>query len=49
VRALETGEITVARYARLHPLASKRELRIAEITHELRIGELFGPMPTSTR
>lgn len=41
MRALETGEIAVADYTRLHSLASKRELRFAEITHELNIGGLF--------
>lgn len=41
MQAMETGEITVAEYARLQPLASERELRFAEITHDLRIGELF--------
>lgn len=41
MRAMETGEITVAEFARLHPIASERELRFAEISHELRIGELF--------
>ena len=41
VRAMETGEISVAEYARLHPLASARELRFAEIAHELNIGSLF--------
>ncbi len=40
-QAMETGEITVADYARLQPLASERELRFAEITHELNIGGLF--------
>jgi hypothetical protein len=41
MRAMETGEITVAEFARLQPIASERELRLAEISHELRIGELF--------
>lgn len=41
IRALETGEITVAEYSRLHPLASERELRFAQIAHELNIGGLF--------
>ncbi|WP_182179264.1 hypothetical protein [Methylobacterium radiotolerans] len=40
LRAMEAGEIAVSEYARLHPIASERELRIAEITHELRIGQL---------
>jgi hypothetical protein len=40
-RAMEAGEITAAEYARLHPLASERELRFAEIAHDLRIGSLF--------
>lgn len=41
MRAMETGEITVAEFARMQPIASERELRLAEITHQLRIGELF--------
>ncbi|KQS64024.1 hypothetical protein ASG32_31185 [Methylobacterium sp. Leaf361] len=41
MRAMETGEITVTEFARLQPIASLRELRFAEIAHELRIGELF--------
>jgi hypothetical protein len=41
MRAMEAGEITVAEFARLQPIASLRELRFAEIAHELRIGELF--------
>ncbi|MBP28141.1 hypothetical protein [Methylobacterium sp.] len=41
LQAMEAGEITVSEYARLHPIASERELRIAEITHELRIGQLY--------
>ncbi|MGE8131590.1 hypothetical protein ACQKQD_31985 [Methylobacterium sp. NPDC080182] len=41
MRAMEAGEITVTEFARLQSIASERELRFAEITHELRIGELF--------
>lgn len=41
MRAMEDGEITVAEFARLQPIASERELRLAEIAHELRSGELF--------
>lgn len=41
LRAMETGEITVAEFARLQPIASERELRFAEIAHELNIGGLF--------
>jgi hypothetical protein len=41
MQAMEAGEITVAEFARLQPIASERELRLAEIAHELRIGELF--------
>ncbi|WCS28887.1 hypothetical protein LOK46_32365 (plasmid) [Methylobacterium sp. NMS14P] len=31
----------MAEFARLQPIASERELHLAQITHELRIGELF--------
>lgn len=40
-RAMEAGEITVAEYIRLQPIASERELRFAEIARELNIGGLF--------
>ena len=40
-RALETGELTPAECARLYPLATERELRMAEIEHELNLGGLF--------
>lgn len=39
-RAMETGEITPAECARLYPLATERELRMAEIEHELKLGAL---------
>lgn len=39
--ALETGELTPAECARLYPLATERELRMAEIEHELNLGGLF--------
>jgi hypothetical protein len=41
MQALELGEIGADEYARLHSLASERELRFAEITHELSIAPLF--------
>jgi hypothetical protein len=41
MRAMTAGEITVAEYARLYPIASERELRFAQISHELNIGGLF--------
>ncbi|MGE8128926.1 hypothetical protein ACQKQD_18295 [Methylobacterium sp. NPDC080182] len=40
-KALETGELTPAECARLYPLATERELRMAEIEHELNLGGLF--------
>lgn len=40
-RALETGGISVAEYARLHPMASERELRLDQIGHELNTAALF--------
>lgn len=40
-KALETGELTPAECARLYPLATERELRMAEIEHELNLGSLF--------
>ncbi|MBE7202792.1 MAG: hypothetical protein INR70_34030 [Parafilimonas terrae] len=40
-RALETGELTPMECARLYPLATERELRMAEIEHELNLGGLF--------
>lgn len=39
-KAMESGEITPAECARLYPLATERELRMAEIEHELKIGAL---------
>jgi hypothetical protein len=41
MQAMAAGEITVTEYARLHPIASDRELRFAQISHELNIGGLF--------
>ena len=41
MQAMAAGEITVVEYARLHPIASERELRFAEISHELNLGGLF--------
>lgn len=41
MRAMTAGEITVAEYARRYPIASERELRFAQISHELNIGGLF--------
>ena len=40
-KALETGELTPAVCARLYPLATERELRMAEIEHELNLAGLF--------
>ena len=40
-KALETGELTPAECARVYPLATERELRMAEIEHELNLGGLF--------
>ncbi|SDA18461.1 hypothetical protein SAMN02799622_02036 [Methylobacterium sp. UNC378MF] len=40
-QALEAGDITVSEYVRLHPLASERELRFAQVAHELNLGSLF--------
>lgn len=40
-KALETGELSPAECARLYPLATERELRMAEIEHELNIAGLF--------
>ena len=40
-KALETGELTPAECARFYPLATERELRMAEIEHELNLGGLF--------
>jgi hypothetical protein len=40
-KALETGELTPAECARLYPLATERELRMAEIEHALNIRGLF--------
>ncbi|MDH2311458.1 hypothetical protein [Methylobacterium brachiatum] len=40
-KALETGELTPAECARLYPLATERELRMAQIEHELNLGGLF--------
>ena len=39
-KALETGEVTPAECARLYPLATERELRMAQIEHELNLGGL---------
>jgi hypothetical protein len=39
--ALETGELTPAECARLYPLATERELRMAQIEHELNLAGLF--------
>ncbi|TXN51700.1 hypothetical protein [Methylobacterium sp. WL2] len=40
-RAMDAGDITPAEYARLYPLASKRELQIETVGHELNLGALF--------
>ncbi|WP_149311562.1 hypothetical protein [Methylobacterium sp. P1-11] len=40
-KALETGELSPAECARLYPLATERELRMAEIEHELNTAGLF--------
>lgn len=52
-KAMDTGEITPAEYARLYPLASERELQIETVGHELNLGSLFAlayaneyPLPT---
>lgn len=51
-RAREAGEISAAECARLYPLASERELRLATIEHRLNLGALHAlafandlPMP----
>jgi hypothetical protein len=40
-KAMDTGEIVPAEYARLYPLASERELLIETVGHELNLGALF--------
>lgn len=40
-KALETGELTPAECARLYPLATERELRMAQVEHELNTAGLF--------
>ncbi|CAA2161220.1 hypothetical protein MBRA_06380 [Methylobacterium brachiatum] len=40
-KAMDSGEITPAEYARLYPLASERELQIETVGHELNLGALF--------
>jgi hypothetical protein len=40
-KAMETGELTPAECARLYPLATERELRMAQIEHELGLAGLF--------
>ncbi|MCJ2092810.1 hypothetical protein MKK67_09890 [Methylobacterium sp. J-072] len=40
-RAMDAGDITPAKYARLYPLASERELQIETVGHELNLGALF--------
>ena len=52
-KAMETGEITPAECARLFPHATERELRMAEIHHNLNLGALHAlafansyPVPT---
>ncbi|WP_345819899.1 hypothetical protein ABC766_27085 [Methylobacterium fujisawaense] len=40
-KALETGELTPAECARLYPLATERELLMAQIEHELNLAGLF--------
>ena len=51
-RARELGEISAEECARLHPIASDRELRIDEVSHRLKLGALHAlafadepPMP----
>jgi hypothetical protein len=39
-KAMESGEITPSECARLYPLATEGELRMAEIEHELKLGAL---------
>lgn len=39
-KAMEAGEITPAECARLYPRATERELRLAQIAHELNLGAL---------
>ncbi|AYO83684.1 hypothetical protein EBB05_16350 [Methylobacterium brachiatum] len=39
-KALETGELTPEECARLYPSATERELRMAQIEHELNLGAL---------
>jgi len=40
-KALDSGELTPAEYARLYPLANERELCIETVAHELNLGSLF--------
>ncbi|WP_426313881.1 hypothetical protein ACN9MF_20420 [Methylobacterium fujisawaense] len=40
-KALETGELTPAECARLYPMATERELLMAQIEHELNLAGLF--------
>jgi hypothetical protein len=40
-KAMGSGEITPAEYARLYPLASERELQIETVGHQLNLGALF--------